>query len=70
MAQDRFINVTLDANASSRIDHSGDRHGQALGASASGDLTLSFDTSKFTSHSLLRSAVMSALQQAAGAMKP
>lgn len=70
MAQDRFINITLDANAPSRVDHQTDQHKQALGASASGDLTLSFDTSKFTSHSLLRSAVMAALQQASGSMKP
>jgi hypothetical protein len=70
MAQNRFINITLDANASSRIDHSNDSHGKALGAAAAADLTLSFDTAKFTSHSLLRSAVMAALEQAAGAMKP
>lgn len=70
MAQDRFINITLDANASTRVDHSGDAHGKKLGASAAGDLTISFDTSKFTSLSLLRSAVAAALEQAAGAMKP
>jgi len=70
MAQDRFINITLDPNAAARVDHQGDRHAQALGASASGDLTVSFDTSKFTSLSLLRSAVNAALQQASGAMKP
>lgn len=70
MAQDRFINITLDANASGRVDRSNDKHGQGLGAAAAGDLTLSFDTAKFTSHSLLRSAVMAALQQAANMMKP
>lgn len=70
MAQDRWINITLDANAASRVDHQGDKHGQALGSAAASDLTISFDSSKFTSHSLLRSAVMAALQQAAGAMKP
>lgn len=70
MAQDRFINITLDPNASTRVDHQNDKHGKALGASASGDLTISFDTSKFTSLSLLRSAVAAAIEQAAGAMKP
>jgi hypothetical protein len=70
MAQDRFINITLDAGASSRVDRSNDRHGQALGASASGDLTLSFDTSKFTTLSLLRSAVAAAVQQASTSLKP
>lgn len=70
MAQDRFINITLDPNASTRVDRSGDKHTKGLGASASGDLTISFDTSKFTSLSLLRSAVAAAIEQAAGAMKP
>lgn len=70
MAQDRFINITLDSNASSRIDHSNDSHTKKLGASASGDLTLSYDTAKFTSLSLLRSAVSAAIDQAAGTMKP
>lgn len=70
MAQDRFINITLDAGASSRIDRSNDQHRQALGAAAAGDLTISFDTSKFTSLSLFKSAVNAAIQQAAGAMKP
>jgi hypothetical protein len=70
MAQDRWINITLDSNAATRIDHQGDSHGKALGASAAGDMTLSFDTAKFTSHSLLRSAVKAALDQAAGMMKP
>lgn len=70
MAQDRFINITLDANASSRIDHSNDKHSQKLGAAAAGDLTISYDTAKFTSLSLFRSAVLSAIEQAAGSMKP
>lgn len=70
MAQDRFINITLDANAPSRVDHSNDKHGQALGGSASGDLTISFDSAKFTSLSLFRSAVAAAVQQASTSMKP
>lgn len=70
MAQDRFINITLDPNATTRVDHTTDSHSQKLGAAASGDLTLSFDTSKFTSMSLLRSAINAAIQQASGAMKP
>lgn len=70
MAQDRFINITLDANAANRIDRSGDRHTQKLGAAAASDLTISYDTSKFTSLSLFRSAVAAAVEQAAGSMKP
>lgn len=70
MAQDRFINITLDPNAASRVDHQDDRHKQGMAGSASGDLTLSFDTSKFTSLSLLRSAVNSAIEKASGMLKP
>lgn len=70
MAQDRFINITLDANVASKADRQNDRHSKALGASAAGDLTVSFDTSKFTSLSVFRSAVAAAVEQAAGGMKP
>jgi hypothetical protein len=70
MAQDRFVNITLDPNAASHADKQNDRHGQALGASASGDLTVSYDTSKFTSLTLLRSALNAAIQIAAQSMKP
>lgn len=70
MAQDRWINITLDPNLAVKADRQNDKHGQALGASASGDLTVSFDTSKFTSLSVFRSALMAAIQQAAGGMKP
>ena len=71
MAQDRWINVTLDANASSnKSDRQNDKHSKGLGASASGDLTISYDTAKFTSLSLFRSAVLAAIEQAAGTMKP
>jgi hypothetical protein len=70
MAQDRFINITLDATASGRVDRSNDKHFKGLGAAAAGDLTLSFDTSKFASMSLLRSAVMAALEQASTALRP
>lgn len=70
MAQDRFINITLDPNVASKPDRQNDKHSKALGASASGDLTVSFDTSKFTSVSLFRSAVAAAIEQASGGMKP
>lgn len=70
MAQNRFINITLDPNTASKPDRQNDKHTQALGAAAAGDMTLSFDTAKFTSLSLLRSAVNSALEQAAGSLKP
>lgn len=69
MAQDRFINITLDATASNRVDRSNDRHSKGLGASASGDLTISYDTAKFTSMSLFRSAVAAAIEQAAQTLK-
>lgn len=70
MAQNRFINITLDANAASKPDRANDKHGQALGSAAASDLTISYDTAKFTSLSLFRSAVNAAIEQAAGSMKP
>jgi len=70
MAQDRWINIALDANVASKPDRQNDRHSKGMGASASGDLTISYDTAKFTSLSLFRSAVNAAIEQAAGTMKP
>lgn len=70
MAQDRFINIMLDPNVAARTDRSNDNHGKSLGGSASGDLTISFDTSKFTSLSVFRSAVAAAVAQAATSLKP
>ena len=70
MAQDRFINITLDANAASKQDITNHSHGKGVAAAAAGDLTISYDTAKFTSHSLFRSAVLAAVAQAQGMMKP
>lgn len=70
MAQDRFINITLDPNAATRVDRSTDNHTKALGAAAAGDITVSYDSTKFTSLSLFRSTLMAAVQQASGTMKP
>jgi hypothetical protein len=70
MALDRFINVTLDANASKKPDRVDHRHEPRLGASASADVSVAFDTAKITSMSLLKSAIDAALQQAAGMLRP
>lgn len=70
MAQDRWINITLDASTSKKNDASEFNHTLKGGASAAGDLTLSFDSAKFTSLSLFKSALFAAIQQASGAMKP
>jgi len=70
MAQNRWINITLDANLASKPDRSKDNHSKGLGASASGDLTISYDTAKFTSLSVFRSAIAAAIEQAAQSMAP
>ena len=70
MAQNRWINITVDPNAASKSDSSNHDHGKALGAAAAGDMTISYDTAKFTSLSLFRSAINAAIQQAAQSMKP
>lgn len=69
MAQDQFINVAIDMGASKKLDISNHRHGVTNGASASGDLTLSWDSTKFTTINLLKSAIAQVLQTATGQMK-
>lgn len=70
MAQDRFVNVTLESSPVKKNDQSEFNHGKTLGASASGDMTISYDSTKFTSLTLLRSACNSALAIAAQSLKP
>jgi hypothetical protein len=69
MAQNQFINVTIDANAVNKTDISNHRHAVGNGAAAAGDLTLSWDSSKFTTTNLLRSALDQVMKQAMGQMK-
>jgi hypothetical protein len=62
MAQNNWINITLSPAASKQPDRSDHVNAPARGASASGDLTISFDSSKVTSVTLLKSAVFTALE--------
>lgn len=70
MAQDRWINITLDANVASKLDRDKDVHGKTIGTAAAADLTISYDTAKFTSLSVFRSAIKAAIEQAAQSMRP
>lgn len=65
MAQNRWINVTVDPAMSKRTDMADHRHTVARAGSASGDLTISFDTAKVTSLTQLRSAILAAIANAA-----
>jgi hypothetical protein len=69
MAQDQFINVTIDAGAAKKLDNSNHRHAVSSAAAAAGDLTLSWDSTKFTTVNLLRSALDTVVKQAMGQMK-
>jgi hypothetical protein len=61
MAQDRFINVTLDPSASKKPDIENHTHTVSAGANAAaGDLTLSFDSSKITSPDALNLCIQAA----------
>ena len=70
MPQNRWINITLDPNAAVKNDRRKVNNGSGLGAAASGDLTISYDTAKFTSLSVFRAAIDSAIEQAAQSMGP
>ncbi len=70
MAQDRWINITLDPSTSKKSDMTEFNHDKKGGASAANDLTISFDSTKITSLQLFKSAVFAAVQSAAGMLKP
>lgn len=61
MAQNNWINIALSPAAASQPDRENHANGSARGAAASGDLTISFDSAKITSVTLLKSAVSTAL---------
>ncbi len=69
MAQNQFINLTVDGNAANKTDIANIRHSGGQGASASGDFTVSWDSTKITNLNLLRSAVQQAMVIAAGQLK-
>lgn len=69
MAQNQFINLTVDGNASKKNDIGDIRHAGGQGPSASGDVTLSWDSAKITNLNVLRSAVQQMMSIAAGQMK-
>ena len=66
MAQNQFINVTVDPASAKKVDNADHKHTVAPSTAAAGDLTISWDSAKITSASLLRSAVLAAIQNAAG----
>ena len=66
MAQNTFINVTVDPAASKKPDRVDHVHTVVTGTAATGDLTVSFDSTKVTSLSILDSLMASARVRAAG----
>ena len=69
MAQDQFINVTVGANATKVPTGQDQGHKAAPAASSSGDLTVSFDSTKFTTLGLLQAGVATAMKLAASQLK-
>lgn len=70
MAQNQFINATIDAGAAKKLDVANHLHAVTNGASASGDLTVSWDSTKFTTVTLMRGALNQILRQLSGQMPP
>ena len=70
MAQDRWINITVDPSTLKKNDATEYNHDKKMGSAAANDLTVSFDSTKFVSLSVFKSALLAAAVQAAGMMKP
>ena len=69
MAQDQFINITIGGNASKVAPGQDQGHKGSQTTSSANDLTVSWDSTKFTTFDLLSKGVMSALKIAAGNFK-
>ena len=70
MAQNQFLNIVADANLANRKDNADCRHGISNGAAAAGDLTLSWDSAKFTRVSHINGAIATILKQLSGQLPP
>jgi len=57
MAQDSFINATVDPAMAKKPDNADHRHNISHGTAAASDVSLSWDSAKVTTHSQLRSVV-------------
>lgn len=64
MAQNTWINITADASSSSRPDHNSEVHTAKGGTSASGDLTVSYDSAVVTNLGMFDKMLASARQRA------
>lgn len=69
MAQNQFINITLGANATNVAPGQDQGHKGTQTTAAANDLTISFDSAKFTTFGLLQAGVAAALKIAAGNFK-
>jgi hypothetical protein len=70
MAQNQFVNFGLDLGASKKTDLMDHHHFITPGAAASGDMTVSFDSAKFSTQTLVRGALMQFLRQLGGQLPP
>ena len=70
MAQNQFINVGIDLGAAKKNDIANHNHAVTNGPSASGDLTVSWDSAKFTTVTLMRGALNQILRQLSGQLPP
>lgn len=69
MAQNQFINLTIDGNAANKGDIANIKHSGGQAASSSGDFTISWDSAKVTNLNVLRSAAQQAIAIAASQLK-
>jgi beta-glucosidase-like glycosyl hydrolase len=70
VAQNQFINVGIDQGAAKKSDLSNHQHAITNGAAAAGDLTVSWDSAKFTTVTLMRGALTQILRQLGGQLPP
>ncbi len=70
MAQNQWFNATVDPNAAGRPDRQNQYSKIVQGTAAANDLTLSFDSAKFTSVTMIRGALDDILVVVSGQLPP
>ena len=70
MAQDQFVNLIVDPAASKKTDVADCRHTVKQAAASANDFTVSFDSTKILTVSVLDSCYAAARKIISGQMKP
>lgn len=70
MAQNQFVNVTIDPSTSKKVDGADHRHTVSQSSAVASDFSVGLDSAKITTMTIFDSCVAAARKIYAGQLKP